>query len=295
MIDADCRVTQFENFVWIDILQPDREDLDGIAKKYQLDYLHISDSLERGHLPKFEKSPVYNFLVLRAFTANLDDRITDINELSNKVAFFYNDKKLITIHRADFDFLKIDGAGFQSSEELMIYFISKMMETFEDPCDILNDENDEFERIIFLKDYAKVSLEELYFQKVESRLTKNLLQISQNVINQMEVGEESKSALHDVKDKLLNLILVYDELLENSHTLLNTYMLVSSQKTNDVMKLLTVFSAFFLPLTFIVGVYGMNFDNMPELRIQNGYYFTLALMFIIAAVIYFWFKRKRII
>src|SRR5436190_9922126 len=115
----NCRAEQFENFVWIDILHPDREDLDKIAQEYQLDYLQISDSLEKGHLPKFEKLANYNFLILRAFTANFDDRITDINELSNKIAFFYNDKKLITVHRADFDFLKYTAAGCQSSEDLM--------------------------------------------------------------------------------------------------------------------------------------------------------------------------------
>jgi len=61
------------------------------------------------------------------------------------------------------------------------------------------------------------------------------------------------------------------------------------------MKLLTIFSAFFLPLTFVVGIYGMNFENMPELKWQKGYFLTLGIMAVIVSVIYFWFKRKRII
>lgn len=294
-MDTKQSETQFEDFVWIDVLEPDWSDLEKIAKMYDLDYFQISDSLEKGHLPKFEKLSHYNFLILRAFTADPNARITDINELSNKIAFFYNDKKLLTVHRADFEFLKIKKKDFKSTEDLMIYLISKMVETFVEPCEVLDNENDEFERMIFLKEYTKISLEDLYFQKVEARLTKKLLQISQNVINQLEVNDKSQTALQDVKDKLLNLILLYDELLENSYTLLNTYMSVNAKKTNDVMKLLTIFSAFFLPLTFIVGVYGMNFENMPELKMQNGYYYTLLMMFAIAAVIYFWFKRKRII
>ena len=117
----------------------------------------------------------------------------------------------------------------------------------------------------------------------------------QNVINQVEVSDKSKSALQDIKDKILSLILSYDEVSEDSNNLLNTYLSVNAQKNNDVMKLLTIFSAFFLPLTFIAGIYGMNFENMPELTWQAGYFLTLGVMAIVAMVIYVWFKRKRII
>ena len=121
------------------------------------------------------------------------------------------------------------------------------------------------------------------------------MQIFQNVTNQIEVSEQSKTALQDIKDKLLSLLLNYDEVLENANNLLNTYLSVNAQKSNDVMKLLTIFSAFFLPLTFVAGIYGMNFENMPELKWQGGYFFTLGVMAVIAIIIYFWFKRKKII
>jgi len=93
----------------------------------------------------------------------------------------------------------------------------------------------------------------------------------------------------------LNLVLVYDEVLENSQSLLNTYISVNAQKNNDVMRLLTIFSAFFLPLTFVAGIYGMNFENMPELKWQSGYFLTIGLMLLIAIIIYVWFKKNKII
>jgi magnesium transporter len=58
------------------------------------------------------------------------------------------------------------------------------------------------------------------------------------------------------------------------------------------MRVLTVFSAFFLPLTFIVGVYGMNFDVMPELRLRFGYPMVIGIMAAVCAGIYAWFRRK---
>ncbi len=169
------------------------------------------------------------------------------------------------------------------------------METFEQPANFFNDKIDEIEKTIFLTDYTKVSLEDLYYQKPKTRITKKLLQISQNVINQLEVSDLSKTALQDIKDKLLSLHLSYDEVMENSNNLLNTYLSVNAQKNNDAMKLLTIFSAFFLPLTFIAGIYGMNFENMPELKWRFGYFIILGVMIIIALIIFSWFKRKRIL
>ena len=61
------------------------------------------------------------------------------------------------------------------------------------------------------------------------------------------------------------------------------------------MKLLTVFSVFFMPLTFIAGIYGMNFDNMPELHTKNGYFATMIVMVIISTFIFIWFKRRKLI
>jgi len=294
-MDTKYKETSFGNFIWIDICNPNKENLDKIAKDYNLDYFQIKDSLETGHLPKFEKQERYNFLILRAFTAKPNDRITNVNELSNKIAFFYSDKKVITIHRAGFDFLETVTSKSSNTEELVIYFIHKMIQTFEQPSKLLGDKNDEIEKTIFLKDYTKFSLEDLYYQKTQTRITKKLLQIMQNVIQQIEVSEKSKTALQDIKDKLLSLVLGYEEVLENSNNLLNSYLSVNAQKSNDVMKLLTIFSAFFLPLTFVAGIYGMNFENMPELKWQMGYFLILGVMVIIALVIYFWFKRKRII
>ncbi|MCP9748800.1 CorA family divalent cation transporter [Lacihabitans sp. CS3-21] len=293
--DSVIKRKQFDSFIWIDISHPDLNNLNKLAEEYQLDYFQIRDSLEQGHLPKFEAHGDYNFMILRAFTANVNDRITNISELSNKVAFFFNDKKLITVHRNEFAFLKNLEVSCTTSEELLIAIMHKMIDTFEEPSSHLSNQVDDFEKHIFLKNDAKISLEDLYFQKSQTRISKKLLQITQGVINEMEVSPASKSALQDIKDRLLSLILTYDEVADDSVNLMNTYLSVSAQKSNDVMKLLTIFSAFFLPLTFIVGIYGMNFENMPELQWQSGYFMTLGVMAVVAAVIYVWFKRKRII
>jgi magnesium transporter len=90
------------------------------------------------------------------------------------------------------------------------------------------------------------------------------------------------------------------ELLEQIESDMNTlesasniFFSTQNQRMNQIMKTLTIFSGVFMPLTFIVGVYGMNFDNMPELREPNGYFVTLAAMGLIALILIGYFKVKR--
>jgi magnesium transporter len=74
--------------------------------------------------------------------------------------------------------------------------------------------------------------------------------------------------------------------------MLDIYLSLSSKNSNEVMKVLTIFSVFLLPPTFIVGLYGMNFEFMPELHHRFAYPAVLTVIVIITGVIYFWFKRK---
>jgi magnesium transporter len=73
---------------------------------------------------------------------------------------------------------------------------------------------------------------------------------------------------------------------------MEAYLSVVANRTNDIMKVLTVFSAIMLPLTLIAGIYGMNFEHMPELHWLHGYPFALGLMAATAAVMGLWFWKK---
>jgi magnesium transporter len=95
-----------------------------------------------------------------------------------------------------------------------------------------------------------------------------------------------------LKDYYIKLDTVIEEVYDSINSLMNIYISLSSQRTNEVMRTLTVFTAFFLPLTFIVGVYGMNFHYMPELNHPSGYPMVLGLMLFITLFIWIWFKRK---
>jgi magnesium transporter len=287
-------IKTYSNFEWIDLEKPDKAELQTVTEPFNIDINLIVDSLQHGHLPKIEKVNEYTFLILRAYSADLAEDVTTVGELSNKIAFFINEQRLITIHRASFDFLSNLTGEFASSESVMLNIINSMLLTFEEPLQYQSDKMDKFEGEIFLKSGGSISIESLYYQKSKARISKKILTLTQNVLNLIVVKPALNSTLQDLRETTIRFLLHYDEVLEDATTILNSYISVTAQRSNEVMKLLTIFSAFFLPLTFIAGIYGMNFVNMPELKWESGYFLILGVMVSIAVTIFIWFKRKKI-
>lgn len=286
---------QFDSFKWIDIENPNKEDLETIKKEYGINFYLIKDSLEKGHLPKYEKNHNIDFYIFRAYTSDIKLQYDKVGEMSNKIAFFLFEDKLITIHRAHFHFLNIHEEKNTTINELFLKIVRLMVETFQKPTSDISNKLNEIERVLFLKDYKSIMLEELYYIKSQARILKKILQISQSVIDHSAQNFVQSSQFQDIKDELLNLHTYNEESVENVNQLMTTYLSINDQKNNDVVKLLTIFSVFFLPLTFIVGIYGMNFDFMPELKWKFGYLFSFSLMVIVVIIIYIWFRKKKII
>lgn len=97
---------------------------------------------------------------------------------------------------------------------------------------------------------------------------------------------------NDLKDKILYLFDEIEEEKSDLESMTNQYFAVLSQRSNEVMQFLTIIAALFIPLTFIVGVYGMNFENMPELKSTYGYYIVWGVMIIITIGLILYFRKK---
>jgi magnesium transporter len=112
-----------------------------------------------------------------------------------------------------------------------------------------------------------------------------------NVFNAIE--HDNYSFFERLHQKCLELLeqIEYDLISLDSAS--NFYFSTQNHKMNEVMKTLTVVSVFFMPLTFIVGIYGMNFDNMPELQWKYGYFIVLGFMFLLLLGMIYYFKRRN--
>ncbi|CDZ76322.1 Magnesium transport protein CorA [Legionella massiliensis] len=98
--------------------------------------------------------------------------------------------------------------------------------------------------------------------------------------------------LYDHTERLLESIDLQREMIVG---ILEIYLSTINNRMNETMKVLTIFASLFIPLTFIVGVYGMNFNYMPELKWHYAYPAVLLLMVILAACMFYYFKRKKLI
>lgn len=96
----------------------------------------------------------------------------------------------------------------------------------------------------------------------------------------------------ELKDNCLTILEEIDANKQILEGMANLYYAVQGQRMNEIMKVLTIVSTIFIPLTFIVGVYGMNFENMPELKARYGYHFTWVLMITIALTLLYFFRRN---
>lgn len=134
---------------------------------------------------------------------------------------------------------------------------------------------------------------ELYQIKRKALMSKKLLLFSQEAISSVKLPVAKADDLQDSRDLHLKLLNIYDQIHEDVSNLVNFYLSISAQKTNDVIKVLTIFSVFFMPLTFVAGIYGMNFDYMPELKMRYGYPLLLGIMVLLSGGIYLWFRKKR--
>ncbi len=99
--------------------------------------------------------------------------------------------------------------------------------------------------------------------------------------------------LRDLSDHVSRIIDSLDTYRDLLSGIMDISLSTNANKMNEVMKVLTIMSSIFIPVTFIAGVYGMNFENMPELKTQNGYYITWIIMLSVIIGLLFYFKRKK--
>ena len=298
-------------FVWLDVVAPTPDELSDLAARYHLHPISVQDCLDPEHLPKFEQFETYAFAIIRVYDERADDLCATMQELTRKVAIFYAPTFLLTIHRVPQPWLiavteriaaDLGKHEEQGKELLQSKVLTKLLnaaaDTFAPPLEALEKRTDAFETSLFAGHHLAgsalaTSLREIHLLKRQVTLVKRLLWRFLDVVQRMTPATGRAATLfRDVQENVESYHFYADELLDDTNTSLNIQLSLATHRTNEVMRVLTVFSVFFLPLTFIVGVYGMNFRYMPELDKRWGYPAVLGLMALVTLVIYLWFRRR---
>ena len=297
-IEQKYKTAQWE---WIDVTAPTDEDLRFLHERYHINYLLLEDTIDPNHLPKFEEVGDVKFFLARESTDLERRTVNNISDISSKLGIFLLPKLIITTHRSKSksiyevcDELKKENPENISRDHLALRLALKIIKTFDDESRNLLEIMDAIENEIFLKNTNQSNqIRRLYKLKRKSGLNTRILNISGEWISKFKTLNLEEVEVMDLLDKQKDVIADFDHVNAQTVNLISMFLALSDQKANQVMKLLAIYSVYFLPITFIAGVYGMNFDNMPELHHKNGYYFTLGLMVLIVVITFIYTRRKK--
>jgi magnesium transporter len=294
-------------FAWLDVVEPTRAELTDIARGYGLHQMSVEDSLEPEHLPKYERIGSTTFIIVRAMDAEAPTDCSTVHEMTRKVAIFYGADFLITIHRTEQPFLTVLKEKYESGAipvgaaerrkgfmpRLLIELINGAIATYEKPLEKSESAIDAFEATVFGDAEFGGTLHGIYLVKRRVTQMRRMLSHTLDAVQKLVPGSEPTAPLYqDIRENAQSMHSYADELLEEVNSLLSIQLALASHRTNEVVRVLTVFSVFFLPLTFIVGIYGMNFKFMPELSERWGYPAVMAAMGLVTLIIYVWFRRR---
>ncbi|MEG0796853.1 MAG: magnesium/cobalt transporter CorA [Odoribacter sp.] len=280
----------------------DTKLIEQIGKQFHISPLILEDILNTDERPKFIDNDTYLFILLKALHFSRETNKMHMEQIS----MFIGDHYLVTIQESTTDYFEDVSKRLYSGQTKIRsyspdYLCYAMVDTLVDSY-ILNIEKlgtaiEDQEKVLLSA--RKQIIENSYHYKTElSYIRKNIRPVKELMTrfatsDSALINERTYNYLRDLEGlvtQALEAIEIYYTMVADQQ---NSYNANANNNTNDVMKVLTIFATIFIPLTFIVGVYGMNFDNMPELRSPNAYFILWAIMVAIAIAMLFFFKRKK--
>lgn len=290
--------------IWLDIIGiHDPEIIERIGKYYGINPLILEDVLNVNQNPKYVELESGNFLSMQSFYYDPDLKKIDKQQIS----IYFNEKVLITFREDDppefqpiYDRLNNGKNRFYNRhpDYLTYAVLDLIVDKFLEASQYLDDKIEELEVKIEKHPDNHLKQEIFYFRRSFLVFLKVIPGIREAVLKMKTSGNEAihaetKAYLADLLDhtnQLYNMADTYNEMI---YGLYDLYHAEINYRTNNIIKTLTILSTIFIPLTFIVGVYGMNFRVMPELEWQFGYPMVWLVMIFFTIVTLIYFRSKK--
>ena len=295
-----------EGFVWLDFIRDQepnwQETVEGLGCG-KLHEGHVRDSLNPAHPSFFDSTSDYDMVIFRGLAPEMEE-----DQFStHPVAFFLFERVLVTVQPGESRSVKAVKERLLSQSSrvpadpaaLMHLILNAMVDRFLALREPLTQQMDVWrERLLDPRRRT-----DKWYRVMSHRSQLRRLEI---------LCDEQEDALVTWRDSTRlemaeGLEVRYTDLLEHIRRvakfaigqqhevegLMQLHFAAVTHRTNEIMRVLTVLSAIFLPLTLIAGIYGMNFEHMPELHTRYGYFFTLGGMVLLAALLLLWFRWKK--
>jgi len=289
--------------VWVDFDRHDPAETRQLLQgRFGINRLAVDDALRDRHPPKLEWFDDYFFLLVKGFTAETDNIDFSVVHIS----MFVGRNFMLTVH----------ALRSPSSESLWQSCVEGAVEVSRGPVHLcyrlLRRVFDRYTPIILSLEGRLDELEELIAERpsdalllelvsYNSRLKKLRRTFGYQQASMAELrlaesplfGVDSEHEFQDAFEHMERMASLCALMQELSKDLMEGYISLNGHRLNNIMKTLTIASVIFLPLTFVAGIYGMNFENMPELHTRTGYFVVVGVMVAIASTLLYVFRRVR--
>jgi magnesium transporter len=319
-VDELSRYQDDSKISWINI--SGLKDTDAIKKLGQMYHIHplsIEDILHTEQQPKVEFFDEYLFLSMKTIQREKNfrhyhDKKSKRKQVNEVDEFLFDQISMIIMNRVLITFQEISGDSFDrvkkrildtpgaprkmGTEYLAYALIDAIVDEYFLTLNHLEDDIENFEDRAaktndrkFIEEIQDTKKYLLKIKRAVSPLKENMQVIMRH--GQFFQTDALKPFLHDLNENLINAVVTVDHYHEWLSNIMAVNLSVLSHQMNGVMKVLAIISTIFIPLTFIAGIYGMNFEYMPELTLTFGYPLVLSCMGLIALIMLIVFKKRK--
>jgi magnesium transporter len=258
------------------------------AEKYKLHPLAVEDVFHIPQRPKAETFPQTDDISARLYMVMQMLYVIDHQLYSEQVSLFLGHNTVLTFQQKPGDIWdaireRIATGGSKLRKADASFLVYALLDAVIDHCfPILEQFSQRLEDLeeAVIEDTEKKIVNHIYRVKRELLMVNRQVWPMREVLRQLQhddvtselMSEQTRMYLRDVYDHAVQIIEIVETYRDLASGLADMHMTVVSNRMNEVMKVLTIFASIFIPITFIAGVYGMNFENIPELHVKWGYY-----------------------
>jgi magnesium transporter len=297
-----------EGLLWVSLEKPTNEEVKQVLTDcFQFHPLAVEDCLSLNYQPpKVDDFSDYLFIIVHALRPNCAVDQLDKEFATVEFNCFLSQNYLVTVYRAAdmpavqtaWERLKRHYRLLERGVDILCYaLLDYMIDEYLPFLDAMDEEIDRLEDEIFAKPQTTL-LQRVLVLKHSTITLRRILSPQREVMNRLsrdefpQIAPEHRIYYRDLYDHLVRLQDLSEGTRDTITGAIEAYLSVTSNRMNEIMKTLAIISTIFLPLSFVAGVYGMNFEYMPILEWQYGYYYIWGI-FILMAVGMIWLFRRR--
>ncbi|MFD2202980.1 magnesium/cobalt transporter CorA [Shivajiella indica] len=293
-----------ENKFWLNITDLENMDLlEEIKNLFDIHSMTIEDILNNQERPKVEIFDHFILIVVKMlYTRNgIEDLETE------QVSFVFGKNYILTFQEHSFDIFdsiraRLENPTSKIRKHGTDYFVYALLDAIvSEYYTLLEKVTDKIEMLeeVIVSEEKRVKLSEIYNQRKSIQQLKKVIWPTRELLSIIKksdsflIKRRTLPFINDIYEQTVEIIENLEMQRESITTLVEIYMTNISLKQNEVMKTLTIIATIFIPLTFLAGVYGMNFHFMPELKWKFGYYLVWGIFIATAVIMAFYFKRRK--